>query len=328
MHNSDSVSWLGRLLGPANGIVLWIFLALLLFALAYWAHERGAQARARADRARRDAQRNDLGGDSYFLPLPAIEQAVEIANPVEIDSLLSGEPETVAARARALLTAPTGVSIDGIGELSFALPSAPNPPRVPPAPVSIPPTIAIALPKAAAPAPRVPASAPPPKPFPPSANALPPVDKKERIPVRDLVLTWFEARGYRARAIADRTGPIELELRHRSDDGRAYAFVVERERVTGVRAAALLKLARAAGHSRVLIAAENGCDEKQTRELRRLGIRIYDEASIRAEVDKVDIRIAAKIIAVARGRGVTRRSAHAAGADPAPGRARTSVGTP
>jgi hypothetical protein len=348
MHSFDVSYWFHQLLAPSNGVVLWISLALLLLALAFWAQRRSAIARARAERARREAEREELGGDSFFMPLPAIEQAVEIANPVEIDSLLNGESETVAARARDLLTAPTGVcTSDGVGDLpsGFGVPlegdtgqAQPNLPatarpgaaaaitglkRPPVLPVDVPPTIAITFPGSASKPPAalavpVPATlaqrtpAPVALPLAPATPATPATsatgDQSGRIPVRDLVLTWFEARGYRASAVSVQFRPIELELRHRTDPDRNYAFVVERERVTGSRASALLHLARAAGHSRVLVAAESGSDEVVTRDLRRRGIRVFEQSSIRAELEKVDIRIAAKIIAVARGRIEARQS--------------------
>jgi len=360
MQRSDLMSWLHQVLASSNGIVLWVCLALLLFAVAFWAQRRSAQARARAERARREAEEADLGGDSYFMPLPVIEQAVEIANPVEIDSLLEGESEAVAARAREMLSAPTGVSTD-FDELPAALasalaPVAPPPPPPPAEPpratrpgADIPPTIAIPLPRAmadlqaqiaaarpgaevsvasaasaaaaaarsaasaaAAPAPvALPVQPPPPPP--------PPADDISRIPVRDLVLTWFEARGYRAKAVSVRFRPVELELRHHADPSRNYAFVVEREKVTAPRAAALLKQAKATGMGRLLIAAEAGVDPFSQREMRRMGVRAFDRASIRAEIESVDLRIAAKIIGVARGRDQARKAQAAAGPSTIPG---------
>jgi hypothetical protein len=357
MQRSELMSWLRQVTASSNGVLLWVCLALLLFAVAFWAQRRSAQSRARAERARREAGQADLGGDSYFMPLPVIEQAVEIANPVEIDSLLEGESEAVAARAREMLSAPTGVSTD-FDELPAALASALAPPPPPPPPVieppraarpetNIPPTIAIPLPKAmadlqaqmaasrpgavvsaasaasataaaarsaataaAAPAPvALPVQPPPPPP--------PPVDDISRIPVRDLVLTWFEARGYRAKAVSVRFRPVELELRHHADPSRNYAFIVEREKVTGTRAAVLLKQAKALGLSRLLIAAEAGVDPFSQRELRRLGVRAFDRTSIRSEIESVDLRIAAKIIGVARGRDQARKAQSGAAGGPA-----------
>jgi len=120
------------------------------------------------------------------------------------------------------------------------------------------------------------------------------------------VLAWFEARGYRAAPVSPQRRPIELVLRHRTDVGRIYAFVVERELVTAARAASLLALARAAGVSRVLIAAEAGSEARLPAKVQRQGVRIFDDEAIRAELGKVDISVQAKIIAVARSRAMTR----------------------
>jgi len=126
--------------------------------------------------------------------------------------------------------------------------------------------------------------------------------------VRELVLAWFEARGYRATNTLSDALPIELVLHHRKDQARTYAFVVERELVTAKRASWLLTQARTAGLARLLIAAEVGSDHGLRKKVHRHGIRIFDEATIRAELGKIDIRVAAKIIAVARGRALARRS--------------------
>jgi len=394
MHSSDRFSLLSDLFVPGNTVALWSGLALLFFALAIWAQRRSAAARARADRARREAALVDLGGDSYFMPLPTIEQAVEISSSVEIDSLLSGEPDTVAARARAQLTARTDISTTpGAGELPYVLGSGPSTiaraqaraasavPRaaVPAAPAGAaaiaprstataapaPATIAIPMPRAAPPAaaPRsgaamasaaaqvdavqkiraasaaasAPAAAAPARPAAPAGHAAaqsaahpaahpvaqaaaasvpgsatPPVKRpdplQERVPVRDLVLTWFEARGYRASAVSVQFRPIELELRHRSDGDRIYAFVAERERLGVERAATLLKVAKAAGHARLLVAAEAGSDVEGLRALQASGLRVFDEAAIRAELGKIEVRVAAKILGAARSRTRARQA--------------------
>ncbi len=295
----------------SNNLVLWVSLAVLMLALALWGQKRGAAARARAERARRAAGREALGGDSYFLPPAPIEQAVELANPVEIDHLLAGESDTVAAMARRQLEeATTDLALTGgLSDLSLSVAAPPSPP---PAarrsePVRPPePPIPAALPgKTSAPRPAPPALASVP---PPAANAV------TRVPVRELVLAWFEARGYRATNTLSDALPIELVLHHRKDQARTYAFVVERELVTATRASWLLTQARTAGLARLLIAAEAGSEHGLRKKVHRHGIRIFDEATIRAELSKIDIRVAAKIIAVARGRALAHRSGPATAA--------------
>jgi hypothetical protein len=296
-----------------NDIVLWVSLAVLMFALAAWGQRRSAAARARAERARQEAEKEDLGGNSYFLPLAPVEEAVPIESQVELDSLLSGEIESVAEKARRQLEAPTGVGDTHDGP-EFSLP-APRPAAAPQ------PATRPAIGQApAAPRPSPPAKAPtattlpvtPPAPATAAAPARPlqSLDTEAfKVPVRDLVLTWFEARGYRAAAAPSGLNPIELQLRHSKEPGRTYAFVAEREFVTSGRAVELLTKARLAGLSRVLIAAEAGSDGAAADKMRRVGIRIFDGAAIRAELGKIDISIAAKIIAIARGRNTTRRAA-------------------
>jgi len=335
---------------------------MLMLSLLIWATQRRGAARARAERARREADRPQIGGDSYFLPPAPIEQAVELANPVEIESLLAGESETVAAAARRELEEPTDIAVTGgLRELSLAVPGAPRPPVPmrptqpltqtnglrelslsvpgaprPPAPVR--PTqpltqtnglreLSLSVPGAS----RSPASTRPSQPptpirrpasTPAPAPAAKPLagqgagahDNQFRIPVRELVLAWFEARGYRASTAFSDAHPIELVLHHRKDRDRSYAFVVENALVTSARASSLLAQARAAGLPRLLIAAEAGTEEDLSKRVQRLGIRVFDERGIRAQLGKIDIRIAAKIIAVARGRGLARRTAAAAAA--------------
>ncbi|HXW64083.1 MAG TPA: hypothetical protein VEK74_03280 [Burkholderiaceae bacterium] len=307
-------------------IVLWISLAMLLLSLLVWAGQRRAAARARAERARREAERPQLGGDSYFLPPAPIEQAVELATPVEIESLLAGESETVAAAARRQLEEATDIAITGgLRELSLSVPGAPRPP-MPNRPTQ-PLTqtnglreLSLSVPGAPRAAAR-PSQARSPAGRPTAAAAtsaavkpLPAHDNQFRIPVRELVLAWFEARGYRASTAFSDAHPIELVLHHRKDQGRSYAFVVESALVTSARASSLHAQARAAGLPRLLIAAESGTEEDLPKRVQRLGIRVFDERGIRAQLGKIDIRIAAKIIAVARGRGLARRTAAAAAA--------------
>ncbi len=273
-----------------NELLLLVSLAVLMLGIALLAHRRGAARRARRERARRDAMREDLGGDSYFLPPAPVEAAVELDDPVEIDSLLEGESQTVAAQARGLLERNTDTALtSGMRGLSFALGGPTPPPRPAPAP-------AIARATPATPAGRSPAA--------PEA-----ADGAARVPVRDLVLAWYEARGYRAAALPAASRPLELLLNHRKTPARSYAFVATHELLGAQQATSLFALARAGGWPRLLIAAEGGAAAGLAKALQRQGIRVFDEAAINAELAKVDIRIAAKIIAVARGRAVTRRAA-------------------
>jgi len=344
-----------------NNPFLWISVVVLLLAMTLWGRRYQDSARARAERARRAAERQELGGDSYFLPPPPIEQAVELSSPVEIDSLLDGEPEAIAALARRQLEETTEVGSDGgLREMSFGLGRTPPPPPtlhqriaqgldpdtvVPLAPegtgatgagqggaaagrpISATPTITAPITAPVTPRitpPMTPPGTPPaapgarapaPAPLPASAAPAPPPPPTEpggeelRIPVRELVLAWFEARGYRATLAGAEARPIELVLRHRKTPERVYAFVVERARVGGPRITALLSQARAAGVTRLLVAAEAGFEPGMAQQVRPAGIRLFDDSGIRDELRKIDLRVAAKIIAVAHRRANARRQA-------------------
>lgn len=120
------------------------------------------------------------------------------------------------------------------------------------------------------------------------------------VPLRELALAWFEARGYRSAPASAAVRPIEQVLRHRHDPARAYAFVVERGRVNADRVQQLRTQARSIGLLRVLIVAEGGADDGAASKSK--GVRLMDRASLASEFDQLDFSVAAKIIAVARKR--------------------------
>jgi len=210
--------------------------AVLMLLLAVISQRRSAAARARLERVKREADLEDLGGNSYFMPPPPLEQAVELDDAVEIDSLLSGEPDSVAALARRQLEQSTDVDLTGgLRSLSFSL-GTPAPPA---APVPSP------LPQRRADPPAAPMAA---------------RDDDAKVPVRELVLAWFEARGYRPAALPPESQPIELLLRHSKTPERAYAFMVVREGLTTQRVSSLFTLARSSGFKRLLIATDGEAD--------------------------------------------------------------------
>ncbi len=278
----------------------------LMLLLAVVSRRRASAARRRLERVKREAELEDLGGNSYFMPPPPMEQAVEIDDAVEIDSLLAGEPDSVAAFARRQLEQTTDIGLDGGGRgLSFSL-ATPSPPAAPvPAPLA-----------QRQPEPLVTAAQAAPTVLPAPARAaptapVPAMDDIDAVPVRELVLAWFEARGYRPAALPADSQPMELLLRHNATPERAYAFMVVRDALTAQRVSSLFTLARASGFKRLLIAAGTTADAELVEKVGAQGVKIFDAARIRGELGKIDIRIAAKIIAVARVRAATRGSATA-----------------
>lgn len=115
-----------------------------------------------------------------------------------------------------------------------------------------------------------------------------------------LVIAWFEARGYTCSPAPADAQPITLLLAHRDDDSRSYAFVFDRGRLHAQRAAALLEKAQALGANKLLVAAEHGADPA-VGSSRLRDVQVMDWVAIDREMKRIDFRVAAKIIAIARG---------------------------
>lgn len=127
------------------------------------------------------------------------------------------------------------------------------------------------------------------------------------VPLRELVLAWYESRGYRGSPASPAVWPIELVLRHREDAARAYAFVVQNDHVSVDRITALIEQAREIGMMRVAVIAEAGYERGAKEIARKRNVRLIDRATMEAELADLQLPMAAKIIAVAR----TRSSAEA-----------------
>jgi len=319
---------------------LLIGLVLLLLVLtAFWALARARRIRdAEQQReqqalvAMRGGAPLRLDGDTVFDPagLPSRmpeRRGIEVSEHnevVDLEALLAGEPQGVARRARATLEEPTNIVLEGdtlpplgvaapvpapaaaaaaaAGALSAAAAAAKVPAPAAVAPVSAP--ARAGADRAAAPMPIAPAPA---VPVPATgeraamaAGGTPIRQDRGELPMRELALAWFEARGYRSAPASAAVRPIEQVLRHRHDPARAYAFVVENSRLTAERVQQLRAQARSIGLLRVLIVANAGADEGAA--TRSRGVRVMDRASLAAEFDQLDFSVAAKIIALARKR--------------------------
>lgn len=122
------------------------------------------------------------------------------------------------------------------------------------------------------------------------------------VPLRELVLAWYESRGYRKSPASPAVWPIELVLRHREDAARAYAFVVQNDHVSVDRITALIEQAREIGMMRVAVIAEAGYERGAKEVAKRRHVRLIDRSSMEAELSELQLPTAAKIIAVARAR--------------------------
>jgi hypothetical protein len=168
------------------------------------------------------------------------------------------------------------------------------------------------------PAPRpVVASPPPPEPRRATAavraaarEATPMLDSMApSVPLRELVLAWYESRGYRQVPASPAVWPIELVLRHRDDPARAYAFVVQSDNVSVDRITALIEQAREIGMLRVAVIAEAGYERGAKEIAKRKNVRLIDRPTMDAELADLQLETAAKIIAVARKRASPEASA-------------------
>jgi hypothetical protein len=129
------------------------------------------------------------------------------------------------------------------------------------------------------------------------------------VPLRELVLAWYESRGYRQVPASPAVWPIELVLRHRDDPARAYAFVVQSDNVSVDRITALIEQAREIGMVRVAVIAEAGYERGAKEIARRRNVRLIDRPTMDAELSDLQLETAAKIIAVARKRASPEASA-------------------
>lgn len=129
------------------------------------------------------------------------------------------------------------------------------------------------------------------------------------VPLRELVLAWYESRGYRQVPASPAVWPIELVLRHRDDPARAYAFVVQNDNVSVDRITALIEQAREIGMLRVAVIAEAGYERGAKEIARKRNVRLIDRPTMDAELSELQLETAAKIIAVARKRASPEASA-------------------
>jgi hypothetical protein len=119
------------------------------------------------------------------------------------------------------------------------------------------------------------------------------------VPLDKLVVAGFEARGYDARRAPAEARPISLLLSHHEDPTRSYAFFYDRGRLTAARAGAVLEKARALDMSKLLVAAEHGADPAVAPP-KLADVQVMDWPAIDRALKRVDARVAAKIIAIAR----------------------------
>jgi len=204
-------------------------------------------------------------------------RGIEVAEEsLDIEALLSSVAPGSAARARAQLDEPTNIE----PMISGGWPSTGQHTGSPTTRTNVPTTSMNTL------APAV---------------TKPPSSLELDVPLRNLVLAWYEARGYRPAPASAALRPIDVVLRHRDNPSRSYAFMYEPGRATGPRASGVLDLARSAGLTKLLVAAEHGGDSA-LRANRVKGVRMLDWPSIESDLKKLDREVADRIVGIAQRR--------------------------
>lgn len=122
------------------------------------------------------------------------------------------------------------------------------------------------------------------------------------LPLRAIVLAWFDARGYRLVPAPATAWPIEGVLVHGENNARSYAFVVQAERVSAERITALLGQAAELRLRRVALVADGGAESGVRESARRRHVRLIDRRVMLAELAELPRETAQRIVAAARTR--------------------------
>lgn len=274
----------------------------VLAGLFVWAKRRAAVIRSRA------AEREQAALAMMLASAKPDEAEVKEEQPRRVGRLLEDDPSekaaAIAREAAAARSADADEQARSLPPIEFdaqhpraATRSQAEPPNLDPIEDLISQIMVDEPARAARPA-RV--EAPPARPEPQPEARRDPIPAS--VPLRELVLAWYESRGYRGSPASPAVWPIELVLRHREDAARAYAFVVQNDHVSVDRITALIEQAREIGMMRVAVIAEAGYERGAKEIARKRNVRLIDRATMEAELAELQLPTAAKIIAVARKR--------------------------
>lgn len=133
---------------------------------------------------------------------------------------------------------------------------------------------------------------------PPAANGL---------PMRDMAVALYEARGYRRETALKEDAPILCFLQHRTEPNRAYGFValqstdpVGRERVKGI-----MRDLRGAGHKRIIMYASAGFAPDAIELAEPLRIRMYGPAEVMQTLTQLPPHVRQQVIDRAKQRAAS-----------------------
>jgi hypothetical protein len=127
------------------------------------------------------------------------------------------------------------------------------------------------------------------------------------LPMRELAIALYEARGYRRETALKEDAPILCFLQHRTEPNRAYGFValqstdpVGRERVKGI-----ARDLRTAGHKRIIMYASAGFAPEAIELAETLRIRMYGPAEIMQMLTQLPPHVRTQVVERAKQRAPT-----------------------
>jgi hypothetical protein len=127
------------------------------------------------------------------------------------------------------------------------------------------------------------------------------------LPMREMAIALYEARGYRRETALKEDAPILCFLQHRTEPNRAYGFValqstdpVGRERVKGI-----MRDLRDAGHKRIIMYASAGFAPEAVELSELLRIRMYGPAEVMQTLTQLPPHVRQQVIDRAKQRAAS-----------------------
>lgn len=264
-----------------SGIIFVVTLIALLFGVGIWAWKRAADLQA-------EAHQREAAALQLLLIKPTTTEQASAASNTAFPPANSSFPDRDRSRASTAAVAPKAtqtvqdnpitITIGDIIIIERMIEIEPEP--VPEAPVTL--------------------TAPTKIPTPASALA--------NLPLRDLVLSFYEARGYRQEWAAPDIRPVELVLRNRHDHDRSYAFVhwQHPSRLDGPGLSRLARELNALGFKRAIVAVERGFDDAAIEAAKKFNLRLYDNAVIQGKILELAPELQAKLAGMSKARAQKR----------------------
>ncbi len=128
------------------------------------------------------------------------------------------------------------------------------------------------------------------------------------IDLRDLILAYYDARGYREEWVAPDMRPVELVLRHRQESQRSYAYVHLNAPLPldGGRLAQIGRELQARHFKRAIIAAPHGFDQEAAALAATMRLRLYDRTAMMSLILELTPEVQARLAGMAKARAKKR----------------------